>query len=116
MAKLSFAGVVGLEGGFEGPEGPEGPESGVERPERGVDRMVEKRELEVIGGGFVASFEPGVQLRPLKSSMTDERSVQARPYYGRGASVSGRSRRTTAKRCVSVHLLKLPQGENESST
>lgn len=68
-AKLSSAGVLDFDGGFEGRRTPEG---GVARPDVGVGRILEKRELELIEGGFRALSELEVQLNPFRSSIRKE--------------------------------------------
>jgi hypothetical protein len=58
--------VLDFDGGFEGRR------TGVVRPDVGVGRILEKRELELIEGSFRALSELGVQLNPFRSSIRKE--------------------------------------------
>ena len=56
----------------EGFEGDRTPDSGVVRPEAGACRILERRKLELVGGGFRALSKLEVQLNPLRSSIGKE--------------------------------------------
>ena len=74
LAKLSFAGVEGFEGGVE-----EAPAKGVDRPDHGgVGRMAEYIE-EDGGAGFLISLPFEDHCRPLRSSMFNPESSRVWP-------------------------------------
>lgn len=80
LAKLSLAGVAGFDGGRDVVTL---ADCGVDLPDVGDGRMLEKSEPELMGGGFCVPLGLEVQSRPVKSSMVfDLRKLKANRTSG----------------------------------